>query len=293
MAIQIEALTLKGNLKADKSLKDALNDEKSKKMGKHMFHWCEHHMAWCMHRPSECHLGNQQRKVEQSPTAGGNSATYAAAAASFANPQFQALIASMQGRFNEDRWCAPARIWNLLACVAGPPLLNTGQLNIITYLFIFLLPIIIISLMRSVFPDNPKALRFLMVTILRGTPWPIRGHRGPIWRRRRKVKVKFKNRNPETTTTTKHWQRAQLFALAMTSLKVGCQVESSLRCPHQSHYAFAGIKGDSTSGQVHFDSDSFPIRIDNHASYCMANSPHLFDDLILSDVGKVNGINDG
>jgi hypothetical protein len=42
------------------------------------------------------------RKEEQSPTAGGNSATYAAAAVSFANPQFQALVASMQGRFNED-----------------------------------------------------------------------------------------------------------------------------------------------------------------------------------------------
>jgi hypothetical protein len=120
--------TLKGHLKANKSLEDALNDdkktrnkknrgdktrdkedeawkkippkdgdEKSKKMGKHTFHWCEHHMAWCMHHPSECRLGNQ-RKEEQSPTAGGNSATYAAAVASFA----KALIASMQGRFNED-----------------------------------------------------------------------------------------------------------------------------------------------------------------------------------------------
>jgi len=57
------------------------SDEKLKKMGKYRFHWCEHHMAWCMHLPSECHLGNQ-RKEEQSPTAGGNSATYAAAAAS-------------------------------------------------------------------------------------------------------------------------------------------------------------------------------------------------------------------
>ena len=47
------------------------------------------------------------------------------------------------------------------------------------------------------------------------------------------------------------------------------------------------------SGQVLFDSDSFPVRINNHASYCMANSPHLFDDLILSDVGKVDGINEG
>jgi hypothetical protein len=60
----------------------------------------------------------------------------------------------------------PARIWNLLACVAGPCPLNTGQLNIIMHLFIFLLPIIIISLMRSVFLDNPKALHFLIMTTI-------------------------------------------------------------------------------------------------------------------------------
>jgi hypothetical protein len=70
-------------------------------MGKHTFHWCEHHMVWCMHLPSKCRLGHQ-RKEEQSPTVGIKSATYAAAAASIANPQFQALIASMQGRFDED-----------------------------------------------------------------------------------------------------------------------------------------------------------------------------------------------
>jgi hypothetical protein len=98
-------------------------------------------------------------------------------------------------------------------------------------------------------------------------------------------------------TMTRHWLRAHLFALTMTSLKAGCQVESSLHCLRQSHlfhpYALAGIKGDSASGQVLFDSDSFPIRIDNHALYCMANSPHLFGDLILSEVGKVDGINEG
>jgi hypothetical protein len=130
MAAQINALI--EHLKANKNLKDALNDDKktrnkknmgdktrqkedeawkkippkdgdkkSKEMGKQTFHWCEHHMAWCMHLPSECRLGHQ-RKEEQLPTVGGNSATYAAAAASIANPQFQALIASMQGRFNED-----------------------------------------------------------------------------------------------------------------------------------------------------------------------------------------------
>jgi hypothetical protein len=131
MAAQINAL--KGNLKADKNLEDTLNndkktrnkknrgnklrqkedeawkkippkdsDKKSKEVGKHTFHWCEHHMAWCMHLPSKCCLG-MQSKEKQSPTIGGNSTTYAAAVASVANPQFQALIASiMAGQFNED-----------------------------------------------------------------------------------------------------------------------------------------------------------------------------------------------
>ena len=57
-----------------------------------------------MNIPSKCRLGNQ-RKKEQLPTIGSNSATYATAAASIVNPQFQTLIASMtglQGRVNED-----------------------------------------------------------------------------------------------------------------------------------------------------------------------------------------------
>ncbi len=33
-------------------------DKKSKKVGKYIYHWCKHHMAWCMHKPSECSLGN-------------------------------------------------------------------------------------------------------------------------------------------------------------------------------------------------------------------------------------------
>ena len=206
-------------------------------------------------------------------------------------------MTGLQGQFNEDRWYAPARTWNLLACMAGPPLLDTGKFNFIMYLLIYILPIIIISLMHSIFPKNPKLLRFLKTTILLGTPWAFGGHRKPIWRRHRKVKMEDRKRNPETTTTMRHWLRAHLFALTMASLKVGCQVKLSLRCLCQSHcfhlHAFAGIKGDSTSGQVRFDSDSFQICINNHASYCMANSPHLFDDLILSDVGKVNGINKG
>ena len=48
------------------------------------------------------------------------------------------------------------------------------------YLFIFILPIIIISLMHSMFPKNPNSLRYLKTTIFRGTPWAFRGHLGPF-----------------------------------------------------------------------------------------------------------------
>jgi hypothetical protein len=45
---------------------------------------------------------------------------------------------------------------------------------------------------------------------------------------------------------------------------------------------------------VRFDSDSYLIRVDNHALRCMANAPHLFEDLHLdNDKGQVGGINSG
>jgi hypothetical protein len=103
MDAQLNAL--KGHLKVDKHLEDTLNDDKktwnkknkgnkkrqkedevwkkippkdsikkSKQVGKHTYHWCEHHMAWCMHLPSECCLG-KQCKEEQTPTVGATSAT--------------------------------------------------------------------------------------------------------------------------------------------------------------------------------------------------------------------------
>ena len=35
-------------------------DKKSKEVGGYTYHWCKHHMAWCMHKPSECCLGKEQ-----------------------------------------------------------------------------------------------------------------------------------------------------------------------------------------------------------------------------------------
>ncbi len=66
-------------------------------MGKYTYHLCEHHMAWTMHKPTNCLLGKQhkedQKKKPQKAVA--NSATFAAVAAMAVNPQFATLMASI------------------------------------------------------------------------------------------------------------------------------------------------------------------------------------------------------
>ncbi len=69
-----------------------------KEVGKYTYyHWCEHHMAWTVHKPADCLLGKQhkedQKKKPQKAVA--NSATFAAVAATAVNPQFAALMASI------------------------------------------------------------------------------------------------------------------------------------------------------------------------------------------------------
>jgi hypothetical protein len=36
-----------------------------KEVGKYTYHWCEHHMAWTVHKPVNCLLGKQQRKIRR------------------------------------------------------------------------------------------------------------------------------------------------------------------------------------------------------------------------------------
>jgi hypothetical protein len=86
----------------------------------------------------------------------------------------------------------------------------------------------------------------------------------------------------------------------MASFKVGCRVERYLRRlnrPKQSsprYTALASATGPPDEPFLTFNSDSFRIGVDNHASFCMANCPHLFEDLKLIDQGKqVNGIGAG
>ncbi len=67
---------------------------KGKKVGKFTFNWCEHHMAWAVHKPTDCLLGKQHKEEQRKPIKA-NSATIAAAATSAMNPQFASLLAAM------------------------------------------------------------------------------------------------------------------------------------------------------------------------------------------------------
>ncbi len=65
-----------------------------KQVGKYTFNWCEHHMAWTVHKPADCLLGKHHKEEQKKPYKA-KSATVAAAATSAVNPQFVALMASM------------------------------------------------------------------------------------------------------------------------------------------------------------------------------------------------------
>jgi hypothetical protein len=73
------------------------SEKREKEVGKYTYHWCEHHMAWTIHKPADCLLGKQhkeeQKKKPQKAVV--NSITFAAAAATAVNPRFAILMASI------------------------------------------------------------------------------------------------------------------------------------------------------------------------------------------------------
>jgi hypothetical protein len=68
--------------------------KEGKKVGKFTFNWCEHHMAWTVHKPADCLLEKQHKEDQKKPIKA-NSATIAASATSAMNPQFTSLLATM------------------------------------------------------------------------------------------------------------------------------------------------------------------------------------------------------
>ncbi len=70
------------------------SDPKTKQHGKYTFNWCVNHMAWTVHKPSECKLG-KQRAEEQKSTPQAHSAIVAASPATTVSPHFTALLATL------------------------------------------------------------------------------------------------------------------------------------------------------------------------------------------------------
>jgi hypothetical protein len=85
------------------------------------------------------------------------------------------------------------------------------------------------------------------------------------------------------------------------AFKVGCCIEVFLRHflgPPIWDPTYLALQSETTLQltplPVRFDSDSYTIGVDNYASKCMANAPHLFENLHLNNnKGRVDGINSG
>ena len=70
-------------------------EKKTKEVGKYTYHWCEHHMAWTIHTPSDCRLGKEHKDGQQPARATqlrANAATFAAQAATTVNPYFSSFL---------------------------------------------------------------------------------------------------------------------------------------------------------------------------------------------------------
>ena len=87
-----------------------------------------------------------------------------------------------------------------------------------------------------------------------------------------------------------------LFTLTLFLLRI-TSCTRSFCCRHHTPFnivlAYCYESATNAPTTCHFDTDSFQIGVDNHASHCMANSPTLFNELALSPNKldrKVNGI---
>ena len=158
----------------------------------------------------------------------------------------------------------------LVACMAGP--LNTGQ-DIATYLLLHLIPIILHHLVHLVLPEDPMLFRILAKTIAKTSAWQLRGHPYDAHPKRfkcfKKQKKKMVSKAIQDKTIKKNLPSYLVPAL-FAAFKVGCRIENILRRflrPVQRAPRFLALQGALLADPaVRFNSDSFSIGIDNHAS---------------------------
>jgi len=183
-------------------------------------------------------------------------------------------------------------------------LLDTGQ-QIATHLLFNIIPLLIYHLVHLVLPEDPMSFRFLAKTIVQTSAWGLRGHprdarskRFKCFKKPKKIMVSEAIQDKTIKQTITKKLPSYLVPALVVAFKVGCCIEIKLRrflCPIQRAPWFLALQGAFLDDPaVQFDLDSFSIGIDNHASRCMANAPHLFEDLhLINNAGEVNGIGEG
>jgi len=132
----------------------------------------------------------------------------------------------------------------------------------------------------------------------RGHPHDARPKRFKCFKKPKKKMVSDEIQDKTIKHTITKKLPSYLMPAFFAAFKVGCCVKDKLRRflrPLQRAPRFLALQGAFLGDPaVRFDSDSFSIGIDNHASQCTANAPHLFEDLHLIDnAGEVNGIGEG
>jgi hypothetical protein len=69
--------------------------KEGKKVGKYTYNWCEHHMAWTVHKPSDCELGKKHEDNQKKDRNKANPAIVASAATTTISPCYVALLATL------------------------------------------------------------------------------------------------------------------------------------------------------------------------------------------------------
>ena len=201
------------------------------------------------------------------------------------------------------------------AHMATAPHKDTGQF--MTHLFVSILPLFIHYLVSHLLKLSPVD-RYDIAKLFWSPPPPgiqkrsrsptlaSRGHRR---RPARTIdRTNIVSARMEATKTRKHGRwRSYLFPFLWRAYQVGCCVEvvlrrfvgwlRILRHPVQwwttRHLALQADRPRRVL-QTRFDSDSFAVGVDNHASRCMGNDKRLFENLTLARAAqRVGGISKG
>jgi hypothetical protein len=71
------------------------NKKKEKQVGKYTYNWCEHHMVWTVHKPSDWELGKKHKDNQKKDRNKANSAVVTSAATTTISPHYAALLATL------------------------------------------------------------------------------------------------------------------------------------------------------------------------------------------------------